>query len=222
MPGTAVSNTDNDKEDEEESVAVINKRYDESRNKSVDNSECGNRQQYEEWKDVKAGKNTNKYETINNTPSLVKVHNSYESLPQYTGPLPSQEIIQKDTNNKDDKVVPIANINKSKLNHYQEKVIRRIAAKQLAKQQKAYEEANEDAMIESYVTKEEDEITATAKKNNVRLGLFNQVLQKTQRNKPNLIQQGRNTSYNISTRLGKALSSLLHPEKRRVRFANET
>ena len=86
MYNTAVSNT----EDEEESVAVINKRYDESRNKSVDNSECGNRQQYEEWKDVKAGKNTNKYETINNTPSLAKVHNSYESLPQYTGPLPNK------------------------------------------------------------------------------------------------------------------------------------
>ena len=72
---------------------------------------------------MKAGKNTNKYETINNTSSLVKVHNSYESLPQYTGPLPSQEKIKEDTNNKDDKVVPIANINKSKLNHYQEKVI---------------------------------------------------------------------------------------------------
>ena len=55
-------------------------------------------------------------------------------------------------------MVPIANINKSKLNHYQEKVLRRIAAKQVDKQQKAYEEANEDAMIERYVTKEEDEI----------------------------------------------------------------
>ena len=225
-----VSNTDNDKEDEEESVTIINKRYDESRNKSVDNSECGNRQQWEvvekedmeEWKDVKAGKNTNKYETINNTPSLVKVHNSYESLPQYTGPLPSQEIIQKDTNNKDDKVVPIANINKSKLNHYQEKVLRRIAAKQLAKQQKAYEEANEDALIENYVTKEEDEITATAKKNNAKLKLFIQVLQKTQQNKPSLIQKGRNASYNFSTTLGKALSSLLQPDKKRVQFAKET
>ena len=76
-------------------------------------------------------------------------------------------------------------------------------------------------MIESYVTKEEDEITATAKRNNATLGLFNQVLQKTQPNKPNLIQQGRNTSYNISTRLGKALS-ILHPEKKRVQFAKET
>jgi len=42
LSDTAVSNTDNDKEDEEESVAVINKRYNESRKKSVDNSECGN------------------------------------------------------------------------------------------------------------------------------------------------------------------------------------
>jgi len=101
-------------------------------------------------------------------------------------------------------------------------VKRRIKAKQLAKQQQAYDEANEDALIDSYVTKEEDEITAKAKKNNIKLELFKQVLQKTQQNKPNLIQQGRNTTYNISTIVGKAFSSLLCPEKRRVRFANET
>jgi len=110
----------------------------------------------------------------------------------------------------------------SKSNHYQEKVARRIKAKQLAKQQKAYDEANEDALIESYVTKEEDEITAVAKRNNAKLRLFNQVLHKTQQNKPSLFQKGRNASYNIGTTFSKALSSILQPEKKRVQFAKET
>jgi len=100
----------------------------------------------------------------------------------------------------------------SKSNHYQEKVARRIKAKQLAKQKQAYDEANEDALIDSYVTKEEDEITAKAKKNNIKLELFKQVLQKTQQNKPNLIQQGLNTTYNIRTIVGKAF--LITPSSR--------
>ena len=184
----------------------------------------------EVWKDVKAGRNTNKNKLIIKKPAYIQLSNAYASLPQFTDPLPNQNSeIKKDTNN--DASTSIAKMNKSTLNiakdtskshHYQEKVARRIAAKQLTKQQQAYDEANEDALIERYVTKEEDEITAIAKKNNAKLRLFNQVLHKTQQNKPNFIQQGRNTTYNIRTIVGKAFSSLLHPEKRRVRFAKET
>jgi len=66
----------------------------------------------EVWKDVTAGKNTNKNKLIIKKPAYIQLSNVYSSLPQFTDPLPNKNSeIKKDTNN--DASAPIAKMNKS-------------------------------------------------------------------------------------------------------------
>ena len=137
--------------------------------------------------------------------------NAYSTLPHFSDPLHTTEPITTQEHSTT-LPSPTATENKS-----QRKMKRRLQTKQLLKQQKH----DDDALLDYHITWAEDERTEKAKKLNNTTKGWKKVMRQTNMAKPSVIQRGRNAAYRVGTTLGRALSSCIQPNKKRVQFAKE-
>ena len=79
------------------------------------------------WKEVPAGRKSNNSKITIKKPAYIKLSNAYATLPQFNDPLPKH-----DTNKRDEQMT--ISDQKQKSTYYQQKIARRIAAKQLSTQ----------------------------------------------------------------------------------------